>query len=64
MSSTPALSALNAETETYPLLTGAQIARLLPFAQQRTSVIFIDCFLLAPESHEGCQTQTRSLGNG
>jgi thioredoxin reductase (NADPH) len=33
MSSTPALSALNAETETYPLLTVDQIARIRPFAQ-------------------------------
>ena len=35
MSSTPTLSALNAATEIYPLLTGAQIARMRPFAKQR-----------------------------
>jgi hypothetical protein len=32
MSSTPTLSALNADTETYPLLTLAQIARVRPCA--------------------------------
>jgi len=35
MSSTPAPSALNAETETYPLLTVAQIGRLRPFPRLR-----------------------------
>jgi thioredoxin reductase (NADPH) len=36
MSLTPALSALNAATETYPLLTGAQIARIRPLAEQKS----------------------------
>jgi thioredoxin reductase (NADPH) len=36
MSSTPALSALHAETETYPLLTVEQIARVRPFARLRS----------------------------
>ena len=36
MSSTPALSALNAEAETYLLLTVTQIDRLRPFARLRS----------------------------
>jgi thioredoxin reductase (NADPH) len=36
MSSTPAPSSLNAETETYPLLTVARIDRLQPFARLRS----------------------------
>jgi hypothetical protein len=36
MSSTPAPSALSAETETYPLLRVAQIDRLQPFARLRS----------------------------
>jgi hypothetical protein len=36
MSLTPALSALNAATETYPLLMGAQIARIRPLAEQKS----------------------------
>lgn len=36
MSSTPTISALNAETETYPSLTTAQIDRLRPFARLRS----------------------------
>ncbi len=35
MSSTPALSALNADTETYPILASAQIARVRPYAKLR-----------------------------
>ena len=36
MSSTPTLSALNPDTETYPLLTEAQVERIWPFAQVRS----------------------------
>ena len=36
MSSTPALSAQNAETETYLLLTVSQVDRLRPFARPRS----------------------------
>jgi thioredoxin reductase (NADPH) len=36
MSSTPTINALNAETETYPSLTTAQIDRLRPFARLRS----------------------------
>ena len=36
MSSTPTLSALNPDTDTYPLLTEAQIERVRPFARVRT----------------------------
>jgi hypothetical protein len=45
MSSTSALSSLNAETETYPLLTVAQIDRLRPFGRlsNRASVVLPTC---------------------
>jgi len=36
MSSTPTLSSLNAETETYPSLTAAQIDRLRPSSRLRS----------------------------
>jgi hypothetical protein len=35
MSSSPILSGLSAETETYPVLNGAQIGRVRPYAHTR-----------------------------